>query len=135
MERLNRALRPFQLTFPRYEALMILYLSKRGSMPLGKLGNRLQVHPTSVTSLMDGLEKKGFISRYPHESDRRMTLAAITPAGRKVAEAATHDLNANRFYTDPFRSTNLDAVIDLLRPFRAHADGFSDDRTSPRSDR
>src|SRR3954471_10354873 len=55
---LNAILKPFGLTFPRYEALMILYLSRRGELPLGKIGKRLQVHPTSVTSLIDALDKQ-----------------------------------------------------------------------------
>ena len=46
---------------------MILYLSRQGALPLGKIGERLQVHPTSVTSLIDGLEKQGYVIREPHE--------------------------------------------------------------------
>ncbi len=45
LARLNEALEPFELTFPRYEALMLLYLSRAGSLPLGKMGARLQVIP------------------------------------------------------------------------------------------
>jgi hypothetical protein len=63
MARLNEILGRFELTFPRYEALMLLYLSSRGSLPLGKIGERLQVHRTSVTNLVDGLERSGFAER------------------------------------------------------------------------
>ena len=59
LARLNQTLAPFELTFARYEALMLLYLSRNGSLPLGKIGARVQVHPTSVTNLIDGLEKLG----------------------------------------------------------------------------
>jgi len=124
MSRLNVALRPFDLTFPRYEALMILYLSRRGSMPLGKIGKRLQVHPTSVTSLIDGLERTGHIRRVPHERDRRATLAEITDSGRSAAESATVALNDARFHTDPLHSAHAAAITELLTPLRAHADGF-----------
>ena len=41
MARLNELLRPLEVTFPRYEALMLLYLSSRGSLPLGKIGDRI----------------------------------------------------------------------------------------------
>ena len=61
LQRLNGLLREHDLTFPRYEALMIIYLSRRGALPLGKLGERLQVHATSVTNLIDGLERAGFV--------------------------------------------------------------------------
>src|SRR6201986_4679097 len=83
--RLNELLEPFGLTFPRYEALMLLYLSRRGSLPLGKIGERLQVHRTSVTNTVDGLEKIDLVLGVTHESDRRAVLAEISPAGPKVA--------------------------------------------------
>ena len=61
LARLNDELKPFDLTFPRYEALMLLYYSRRGALPLGKMGDRLQVHRTSVTNIIDGLERSGFV--------------------------------------------------------------------------
>src|SRR3954454_3980854 len=44
MARLNDLLRPLGLTFPRYEALMLLSFTRTGALPLGKIGERLQVH-------------------------------------------------------------------------------------------
>ena len=81
MARLNELLEPFELTFPRYEALMLLHFCRRGSLPLGKIGERLQVHRTSVTNTIDGLEKLGLVRRVPHETDRRAVLAEILPSG------------------------------------------------------
>jgi DNA-binding MarR family transcriptional regulator len=124
--RLNALLRPYDLTFPRYEALMILYYSRHGSLPLGKLGGLLQVHPTSVTNLIDRLESSGFVRRESHHHDRRTTLAAITPEGRRVAKAATQLLNEARFATDPLDDTELEAISDTLQPLRAAEDGFDD---------
>ena len=124
MARLNQALKPYGLTFPRYEALMILYFSRRGSLPLGKIGERLQVHPTSVTSLIDGLERGGLICRVPHDTDRRTTLAEITAPGRKAARLATAALNGMRFSTEPLEDDELLTLTSTLRAFRAAADGF-----------
>ena len=93
LARLNQTLEPFALTFARYEALMLLYYSRAGSLPLGKIGARLQVHPTSVTNLVDGLEKLGYVERTPHPRDRRTTLAAITASGREAAIGATEALH------------------------------------------
>ncbi len=124
LTRLNVLLAPHSLTFPRYEALMILYLSSRGSMPLGKIGKRLQVHPTSVTSVIDGLERHGYVVRHPHETDRRTVLAAITPFGREAAERATAALNDERFATSPLTEEALDELTAVLRPLRADEDGF-----------
>ena len=122
--RLNDALVQFGLTFARYEALMLLYLSRRGSLPLGKMGVRLQVHPTSVTNLIDGLEKLGYAERTPHPSDRRTTLASITERGRKVAAEATDALHAIRFGTPSLRRDELEAVTRVLGQWRQTAGDF-----------
>lgn len=124
LARLNDELKRFDLTFPRYEALMLLYYSRRGSLPLGKMGDRLQVHRTSVTNIIDGLERSGFVRREPHERDRRTTLAAITERGRSVAVEATGVLNALHFGTEPLGVPDLDAVTAILERLRADADGF-----------
>jgi len=125
LARLNELLAPFDLSFSRYEALMLLFLSRTGSLPLGKLGARLQVHPTSVTHLVDGLEKRGYVTRSPHPTDRRATLATITDAGRDVAERATATLNANRFGLDPLGQNDLSGLTETLRELRADAGDFA----------
>jgi DNA-binding MarR family transcriptional regulator len=125
LARLNDLLKPFGLTFPRYEALMILFYSRNGSLPLGKMGERLQVHRTSVANTVDGLEKLGFAQRAPHERDRRTTLATITDRGREVASAATEALNADRFGTAPLQRDELEQLFTLLRRLREGAEDFT----------
>nr|WP_246345555.1 MarR family transcriptional regulator [Conexibacter arvalis] len=123
--RLNELLAPFELSFSRYEALMLLYLSRTGSLPLGKIGARLQVHPTSVTNLVDGLERRGYVTRARHPRDRRTTLATITDAGRDAAARATAVLNDARFGLDPLGQDELRAVTATLRQLRAGAGDFA----------
>lgn len=123
--RLNEALAPFEISFARYEALMLLFFSRGGSLPLGKMGVRLQVHPASVTNLIDGLEKLGYATREAHPSDRRTTLATITPRGRQVAKQATQAMHEIKFGTAPLRRGDLDALTDTLRRLREGAGDFS----------
>jgi DNA-binding MarR family transcriptional regulator len=122
--RLNELLRPWKLTFPRYEGLMLLYYSRNGSLPLGKMGGRLQVHPTSVTNVVDGLEGLGFVERVRQARDRRTTLAQITQAGRVAAESATAVLNEARFGTEPLSDKDLREIFGNLQPLREAADEF-----------
>jgi DNA-binding MarR family transcriptional regulator len=126
MARLNALLEPYALTFPRYEALMLLFYSRRGSLPLGKMGDRLQVHRTSVTNTIDGLERLGYVERHPHEQDRRTTLARITERGREVAESATKKLNDERFGTAPLEGEELELLSEILRRVRVEAGDFED---------
>ncbi len=123
LARLNDALGPHGLTFARYEALMLLYFSRAGALPLGKIGARLQVHPASVTNLIDGLERDGLVVREPHPSDRRTTLARVTPEGRVRAEAATAELHAINFGTD-LPEAELDTITEILRGARVEAGDF-----------
>ena len=52
----DTALRPHRLTFARYEALVLLSFAQRSSLPMGVMGERLQLHPTSVTNIVDRLQ-------------------------------------------------------------------------------
>ena len=122
--RLNEVLEPIGLTFPRYEALMLLHFSGRGSLPLGKIGERLQVHRTSITNTIDGLESLGLVRRVPHDSDRRTTLAEILPKGRALAEQATEALHAADFATPPLGPEELETISETLRMLRLGAGDF-----------
>ena len=116
-------LRPHGLSFARYEALVLLTFSRAGSLPLGKMGERLQVHPTSVTSIVDRLEAAGHVVRRPHPDDGRAVLAE-TDSGRAVVEAATHDLVTARFALADVPGEDLRAISALLRPVRRAAGDF-----------
>jgi DNA-binding MarR family transcriptional regulator len=122
--RLDELLRPHGLTFARYEALVLLTFSRNGSLPLGKMGERLQVHPTSVTSIVQRLESAGLVVRRPHPTDGRAVLAEISDAGRSVVEAATADLVAAEFGLASLSEDRLRELSDLLRPVRQEAGDF-----------
>jgi DNA-binding MarR family transcriptional regulator len=79
--------KPYRLTHARHEALALLFFSRHGQLPLGKLSERLLVHPTSVTSTVDALERLGYVERAAHPEDRRAVLARVTPEGRAAIEA------------------------------------------------
>ncbi len=121
---LDGILRPHGLTFARYEALVLLVFSSRGSLPLGKMGERLQVHPTSVTSIVRRLEADGLVERRPHPDDGRAVLAEITPAGRSLVERATADLVAADFALGALDEEQLARLSALLAPVRHAAGDF-----------
>ena len=122
--RLDTILKPHGLTFARYEALVLLTFSSRGSLPLGKMGERLQVHPTSVTSIVDRLEHAGLVVRRPHPDDGRAVLAEITPSGRELVERATSDLVGADFGLGALDEAGLGAISELLRPVRKAAGDY-----------
>jgi DNA-binding MarR family transcriptional regulator len=124
--RLNETLRPFGLTFARYEALMLLLFTRHGALPLGKIGERLQVHRTSVTNIVDKLEADGLVRRVPHAEDRRATLAEITDEGRRVARAATEAMHALTFGMGALGEQQQEQLTELLRGLRVAAGDFAE---------
>jgi len=127
LARVDAVLRPKELSFARYELLMVLLFSRRGSLPLSKLGARLQVHPTSVTNAVDRLEQQGLLRRVAHPTDGRTTLAEITGAGRRAAEEATRALNAEVFERPGLDGSELDDLLRIVGRLRAQAGDFEVD--------
>jgi DNA-binding MarR family transcriptional regulator len=121
----EEALRPFGLTFPRYEALVLLSFSREGALPLGKMGERLMVHPASVTNVVDRLEEQALVNRMPHPTDRRTILAMITDEGRRVVEEATEALSTTGFGLDGLSERDLDQLTRTIRKLRALRGDFS----------
>src|SRR5215472_13221122 len=123
---LDALLRPHDLTFARYEALVLLSFSRDGALPMRIIGERLMVHPTSVTNTIDRLERQQFVVRKPNPRDGRGTLAEITPDGRAVMQRATADLMKAEFGMGGYTDDQLQDVFSLLRGLRLTAGDFTD---------
>ena len=124
---LDALLRPFGLTFARYEALVLLTFSRTGSLSLRLIGQRLMVHPTSVTNTINRLEQAKLVIRRPNPIDRRGTLAEITPAGRDLVEAATAKLMEAEFGLGGYQPEQLEAMVGLFESLRVAAGDFRDE--------
>jgi DNA-binding MarR family transcriptional regulator len=115
----DAALKPFGLNFARFEALVLLSFTRRGSLPLGKMGERLMIHPASVTNIVDRLEAQGFVTRLPHPDDGRTTLCELTPSGRDVVSAALIAVNETGFGVDHLSDDDLATGTALLTRLRS----------------
>jgi DNA-binding MarR family transcriptional regulator len=115
--RADQVLAPLDLTFARYELLVRLYF-RAEAPPLTELGKDLQIHQTSITSLVDRLEKQGLIKRTPHPTDRRSTIAQMTPAGRVLTGKAINLLNAEFFRDLGLSEREAHLLIGLLMKMR-----------------
>lgn len=122
LRRVDGALAGFGLTFARYEVLALLELSRTGSLPLGKIGIRLMVHPASVTNAVDRLTDAGLVRRVAHPTDGRTVLGEITDRGRHVVAGATAALVAIRFGMDDLAGDDCDALSAVITTLRAGTD-------------
>jgi len=124
MAHIDVVLRPFNLTFSRFELLTLLSFTREGALPLSKAGSRLQVHPTSITNAVDRLEAERLVRRLPHRTDRRTTLVEILPAGRELLVGATTALNEQVFARPGLSATDASRLFSLLRKVRASEGDF-----------
>lgn len=119
LSRVEDILKPYGLTFALYEALRLLAFSRSGSLPMGKMGARLMVHPAAVTNAIGKLEQRGLVQRSMSPADRRVVLAAITPAGRSLADEATDALNQAEFGLPGLAPRQAAELTQALRSIRA----------------
>lgn len=126
LARYDEILKPYGLTFARYEALVLLHFSGTGELPLSVIGQRLMVHATSVTNTIDRLAAQGFVERRPNPRDGRGVLARLTASGRRTVKQATADLMADGFGLDMYDDAQLAELFDQLRVLRVAAGDFPD---------
>ena len=122
---LDALLRPYGLTFARYEALVLLTFARSGRLPMRTMGERLQLHPTSVTNIVDRLQGDGLVRRMPHPTDRRATLVEITEAGAALREKATDSVTAIDFGLVGLEPEQKSQLTELLGQVRRAAGDFN----------
>ena len=126
LARFDEVLKPHELTFARYEVLVLLTFSRSGELPLKVIGSRLMVHPTSVTNAIDRLVAAGYVDRRPNPNDGRGVLAGISAAGRAVVGTATAALTDLDFGLGDLPETDRAQLFDILKRVRLGAGDVAD---------
>ena len=80
-------------------------LARMGPSPISKYGDELGVPRSTITNLVDRLERVGLVERLPSPTDRRVTLVQLAPAGRKAVEE-----------TSPFKESEVGRRLLALDP-------------------
>ena len=95
------------------QRLILQCLGLEGDQPIAAIGQRLGLSPSTMTGLVDRLEKQGYLKRQPHASDRRVTLLALS---RKGNGAFARETDWYRSLVDEiFGSLGEDAKRVVLR--------------------
>lgn len=106
--------------------------AERGRVRMGDLAAALGVTARNVTTIVDGLEGEGLLTRQPHPTDRRVILLELTEKGRAhIAQIhALHRSTAERFFAplDPAERRDL---LRLLAKIRGGADGATGHGDTP----
>ena len=83
-----------QLGLSNPEAHLIAYLRSYGPCAVGDLHRVFGHRRSTLTSMLDRLQRKGLVSRATHPRDRRSVLVALTDRGRKKGERIRRELQA-----------------------------------------
>lgn len=87
--------------------------TKDGLMQVGELIETVSMHPTSVSRLMNSLEKKGYIERSLHKGNRRITDVSLTKEGRE--KCAENYAIMNDYWETVLSEMGNENLKDLLR--------------------
>ncbi|MEL4505007.1 MarR family transcriptional regulator [Luteococcus sp. H138] len=125
MSRIEHELKPFGITFSRFELLALLMFSSSRALPMSKVSARLQVHPASVTNTVDRLVNDGLVERHPNPDDGRGLLVGITDQGIALVHSAAAVLN--QVFTDlGLDEAERDQLTGLCNTYRRAAGDLTD---------
>jgi DNA-binding MarR family transcriptional regulator len=117
------------LTINAYEALLLLQRAEQARMRRVDLAEQLILTPSGVTRLLDGLEQAGLVGRANCASDRRVTYAVLTDAGRaKLREASrTHIADIREYFESRMSEDEIAQLADLLGRVPGAAEAVGED--------
>jgi DNA-binding MarR family transcriptional regulator len=104
------------LSLNAYEALLLLVRAPESRMRRIDLANSLLLTAGGVTRLLDGLERCGYVAREESPTDRRVSYAVLTKAGRdKLREASkSHTRQIDELLGAAYDDRELAEIATLL---------------------
>lgn len=103
----------FGITGPQLWALKTI--SQNGKLSLGKLTKKMYLHPSTITGVVDRLEKKGYVSRDRCQGDRRVTNVKLTPQGKKLVKRAPNPVQGKMIYgLRRLKKEKLNSIYDSV---------------------
>ena len=97
---------------------VLVYLSEQTDcrMRMCDLAGMLQLSPSGLTRRLDGLVRMGAVARQPSPEDRRVSLAVLTPSGRRLLEnvAPRHVMSVRRHFIDALTPQQIDVLGDVF---------------------
>jgi len=71
---------------------------QNGGLPLGELSQKMYLHPSTITGVVDRLEKKGYVSRDRDQEDRRVVMVQLTPKGKRLVKRAPNPVQGKMIH-------------------------------------
>lgn len=104
----------FGITGPQLWALKTIF--QHGDLSLSELSKRMYLHPSTMTGVVDRLEKKGFVVRERDEGDRRVVKLQITPKGANLIKKAPNPIQGKMIFgLRRLRRHELDSIFRAVQ--------------------
>jgi DNA-binding MarR family transcriptional regulator len=101
----------FGITGPQLWVLKTLY--QNGSLSLGELSKGMYLNPSTITGVVDRLEKRGFVLRGRNEIDRRVVKVQLTLKGTELVKRAPNPIQGKMVYG--LRKLKKDELFSIYR--------------------
>ena len=103
----------FGITGPQLWALKTI--STSGRLPLGQLSKMMYLHPSTITGVVDRLEKKGHVVRDRVHKDRRIVMVKLTTKGKSTVSKAPNPIQGKMVYgLNRLKQKNLNSIYDAV---------------------
>ncbi|WP_077713051.1 MarR family winged helix-turn-helix transcriptional regulator [Desulforamulus ferrireducens] len=80
------------LTIP--QKIVLGYLSKYGELSVKELSQKVRLSHSTVSGIVDRLERKELVVRRPHQQDRRITKVALTDLAKNKMKRSPQQMFA-----------------------------------------
>jgi DNA-binding MarR family transcriptional regulator len=102
------------------QSITLLLLDETKPQPMKNFCVLFHCDASNVTGIVDGLERKGLVSRQNDLSDRRVKVVQLEPAGKRVQEEIIEQMNLSKgFLFDPLSETETEQFIQIVEKFAA----------------
>lgn len=103
-------LNDYDITPPQFEALIVL--NNESNITIGSLSKRLYVAYSTLTDLLDRMEKNELVARVKDHEDRRVSRVCIAPKGEEVLERV---MEMRIKYVETLMSSVCEADAEIIR--------------------
>ena len=110
----EKRLSPFSLTPPQYFVFNALWMGD--GISVGELGERVSLDSSTLTGIIDRMERSGYVERQLNPQDRRSVLVFLTAKAREVGPRILEfadELDAS--LRQPFSNEEMDTFEQVLR--------------------
>ena len=104
----------FGITGPQLWTLKTIYQSD--GLPIGELSERMYLHPSTISGVVNRLEKKGYVLRDRGETDRRVVNVRLTQRGRSLARKTPNPVQGKMIYgLKRLKREDLDRILGSVQ--------------------